>query len=49
MWDFNISTDCVLAATDLDIAVVEKETRKCFPIDVAVPDNHDIKCKEIEK
>jgi Uma2 family endonuclease len=37
LWDFDIQTDRVIQARRPDIVVVEKENKKTWIIDVAVP------------
>ena len=49
LWDFNIQTDRVIEHRRPDITVVEKDARKCFIVDVAIPGDHNIERKEFEK
>ena len=49
LWDFMIQTDRVIEHRRPDIVVVEKIGGKCFIIDIAVPGDHNIQQKEIEK
>ena len=35
-WDFNIGTDCVIAAKHPDVALIDK-SKETFIIDVAIP------------
>lgn len=49
LWDFNIQTDRVIEHRRPDITVVDKSANKCFIIDVAIPGDHNVARKEIEK
>ena len=49
LWDFMIQTDRVIEHRRPDIVVVEKIGGKCFIIDIAVPDDHNVQHKELEK
>lgn len=51
--DFNIQTDRILQDSKPDVIIKTKTTlkknRNCFLIGATVPDDHNIKGKEIEK
>ena len=49
LWDFMIQTDRVIEHRRPDIVVVEKIGGKCFIIDIAVPGDHNVQQKELEK
>ena len=49
LWDFMIQTDRVIEHRRPDIVVVEKIGGKCFVIDIAVPGDHNVRQKELEK
>ena len=49
LWDFEIRTDRIITARRPDIVVIDKATRTATIIDVAVPNDHNIKAKEQEK
>lgn len=48
-WDFNIYTDHVIEARRPDIVLVNKETKECVVIDIAVPGDVRVDRKEDEK
>ena len=47
--DFMIQTDRVIEHRRPDIVVVEKIGGKCFIVDIAVPGDHNVQQKELEK
>ena len=49
LWGFAIQTDKEIEQRRPDIVVIDKETRECKIIDIAVPGNQNIKVKELEK
>ena len=49
LWDFEIRTDRIITARRPDIVVIDKTTRTAAIIDVAVPNDNNIKSKEQEK
>jgi hypothetical protein len=49
LWDFNVQTDRVIEHRRPDIILIDKESKVCFLIDVAVPGDHNVDFKEIEK
>ena len=49
LWDFSIQTDKVIEARRPDIVVLEKKDRKAKVIDIAVPNDKNVKEKEEEK
>ena len=48
-WDFNVFTDRVIEARRPDIMVLNKETKECLIVDIAVPGDTRITTKEDEK
>ena len=49
LWDFNIQTDKVIEARRPDLLLVNKQTRECQIIDVAIPGDTRVIKKEEEK
>ena len=49
LWDFNIQTDHVIQHRRPDIVVVEKEAKRTWVIDIAVPGDSRVDDKETEK
>ena len=49
LWDFMIQCDHMIVHRKPDIVVLEKGSRKCFIIDVAIPGDTRIASKEEEK
>lgn len=49
LWDFNVYTDHLIHARRPDIVVVDKDTKECLVIDIAVPGDTRVKTKEDEK
>ena len=49
LWDFEIRTDRIITARRPDIVVIDKTTKTATIIDVAVPNDTNIKTKEQEK
>ncbi len=49
LWDFKIQTDHLMSARRPDIVIVKKKERIYLMMDFAVPADHRIKLKEIEK
>ena len=48
-WDFNVFTDRVIEARRPDIIVLNKETKECLIVDIAVPGDTRVNTKEDEK
>lgn len=46
MWDFQIQTDTLVTANQLDIGVVDKRQKKAVVTDVAIPSDSNIWKKE---
>ena len=49
LWDFTINTDKSVKANRPDIIVIEKNTKECLLIDVAVPADANVTIKEFDK
>ena len=49
LWDFNIQTDKVIEARRPDLVLVNKETKECQIIDIAIPGDARVTRKEDEK
>ena len=49
LWDFKIQTDHLIPARRPDLVVINKKERTCHLIDFAVPADHRVKLKKIEK
>ncbi|XP_076744288.1 uncharacterized protein LOC143420307 [Maylandia zebra] len=49
LWDFQIQTDKMVVANQPDIVVVDKQKKTAVVIDVAVPNDSNIRKKEHEK
>ena len=49
LWDFMIQCDRMIKHRKPDIVVIEKQTNKCFIIDVANPGDHNLERKKTEK
>ena len=49
LWDFDIQTDKPIAARRPDIVVHNKQSGETHLIDIAVPGDHNVKDKEVEK
>ena len=49
LWDFNCQTDREIHHRKPDIILINKETNDCFIIDVAIPGDHRVALKEVEK
>jgi hypothetical protein len=49
MWDFPIITDRTIYSNRPDIVYHDKNNKKCYLIDVAIPDDNNIAIKEAEK
>ena len=49
LWDFNIQTDHPISVTSPDLIIINKGKRTCRIADFAVPAEHRVKLKEIEK
>ncbi len=49
LWDFQIQTDKMLVANQMDIVVVDRQWKKAAVMDVAIPSDSNIKKKEHEK
>ena len=49
LWDFNIQTDHLIPARRPDLIIINKKKRICKIVDFAIPANHRINLKEIEK
>ena len=49
IWDINIQCDNVMEARRPDLILVDKKTKSCVIIDVAIPGDCRIREKEIEK
>lgn len=49
LWDVNIQTDNTISARRPDIILVEKKSKKCLIIDIAVPVDKNVTVKENEK
>ena len=49
LWDFNVQTDRYIEHRRPDIILIDKESRECSVIDVAIPGDHNIDNKEVEK
>jgi len=49
LWDFNIQTDKLIEARRPDIVLVNKETKECQIIDIAIPGDTRVEKKEEEK
>ena len=49
LWDFEIQTDHLITARRPDLVLINKEKRTCHIVDFAVPADHRVKLKEIEK
>ena len=49
LWDFNVQTDKVIEARRPDLILVNKETKECQVIDIAIPGDTRVVKKEDEK
>ncbi|MGZ7254081.1 hypothetical protein ACXWO5_10720, partial [Streptococcus pyogenes] len=49
LWDFQMQTDKMVVANQPDIVVVDKQKKTAVVIDVAVPNDSNIRKKEHEK
>ena len=49
LWDFEIQTDHLIPARRPDLVLINKKKRTCHIVDFAVPADHRVKLKEIEK
>ena len=49
LWDFDIQTDRPITARRPDIVVQHKQTGQTYLIDIAVPADHNVRDKELEK
>ena len=49
LWDFEIQTDHLITARRPDLVLINKKKRTCQIVDFAVPADHRVKLKEIEK
>ena len=49
LWDFNCQTDRYIHHRRPDIILINKETKECSLIDVAIPGDHRVDDKEVEK
>ena len=49
LWDFEIQTDHQIPARRPDLVVINKKERTCHLIDFAIPADHRVKLKKIEK
>ena len=49
LWDFEIRTDRIITARRPDIVVIDKTDKTATIIDVAVPNDHNIRVKEQDK
>ena len=49
LWDFEIQTDHLITARRPDLVLINKKERTCHSVDFAVPADHRVKLKEIEK
>ena len=49
LWDFEIQTDHLITARRPDLVLINKKKRTCHIVDFAVPADHRVKLKEIEK
>ena len=49
LWDFNVQTDRVIEHRRPDIILIDKDSTECFLIDVAIPGDHNVDFKEVEK
>ena len=49
LWDFSVQTDRTIKANRPDIIIHEKETNKCYLIDVSVPSDRNTSLKSFEK
>ncbi len=49
LWDFSVQTDRTIKANRPDIIIKEKETNKCYLIDVSVPSDRNTSLKSFEK
>lgn len=49
LWDFNIQTDKVIEARRPDIVMINKKTKECQIIDIAIPSDTRVEKKEEEK
>ena len=49
IWDINIQCDNVMKARRPNLTLVDKKTKSCVTIDVALADDFRIREKEIEK
>ena len=49
LWDFKIQTDHLITARRPDLVLINKKKRTCHIVDFAVPADHRVKLKEIEK
>ena len=49
LWDFEIQTDHLISARQLDLVIINKKKRTSRIVDVAVPTDHRVKLKENKK
>ena len=49
LWDFNIQTDRIIEHHRPGITVIDKTSRKCLVVDVAIPGDQNVAKKEFEK
>ena len=49
LWDFDIHTDHLILAKRPEFIVINKKKRTCKTVDFAIPADHRIKLKEVEK
>ena len=49
LWDFNIQTDHLIPARRPDLIIINKKKGTCKIVDFAVPADHRVKLKDVEK
>ena len=49
LWDFDIQTDHLISATRPGLIIINKKSRTCKIVDIAVQADHRIKMKECKK
>ena len=48
LWDFQIQTDKMVVANQLDFVVVDKRDKKAVVVDVAIPRDSDIRKRNMK-
>ena len=49
LWDFQIQSEHLISIRRLDLIITNKKNKNCRIVEFAVPADHRVKLKEIEK